>query len=62
MTSRDTNVAGCLAEAGIPPARVRRTIMVVRSYPIRVAGPSGYMTTPITWEEIERRAELPAGT
>ncbi len=62
VTSRDTNVAGCLAEAGIPPARVRRTIMVVRSYPIRVGGPSGYMTTPITWEEIERRAELPAGT
>ena len=63
VTSRDTNVAGCLAEAGIAPARVRRTIMVVRSYPIRVGGPfSGYMTTPIEWEEIERRAELPAGT
>ena len=62
VTSRDTNVAGCLAEAGIAPARVRRTIMVVRSYPIRVGGPSGYMTTPIEWEEIERRAKLPAGT
>jgi adenylosuccinate synthase len=36
--------------------------MVVRSYPIRVGGPSGYMTTPIEWEEIERRAELAAGT
>jgi adenylosuccinate synthase len=62
VTSRDTNVAGCLAEAGIAPARVRRTIMVVRSYPIRVGGPSGYMTTPISWEEVERRAELPVGT
>lgn len=31
VTSHDTNVAGCLAEAGIPPARVRRTVMVVRS-------------------------------
>jgi adenylosuccinate synthase len=62
VTSRDTNVAGCLAEAGIAPARVRRTIMVVRSYPIRVGGPSGYMRTPISWEEIERRAELPEGT
>lgn len=62
VTSRDTNVAGCLAEAGIAPARVRRTIMVVRSYPIRVGGPSGYMTTPISWEEVESRAELPAGT
>jgi adenylosuccinate synthase len=62
VTSRDTNVAGCLAEAGIAPARVRRTVMVVRSYPIRVGGPSGYMTTPITWEEVERRADFPAGT
>lgn len=40
VTSRDTNVAGCLAEAGISPSRVRKIIMVVRSTPIRVANPS----------------------
>lgn len=40
VTSRDTNVAGCLAEAGISPSRVRRILMVVRSTPIRVANPS----------------------
>ena len=62
VTSRDTNVAGCLAEAGIAPARVRRTILVVRSYPIRVGGPSGYLTSELEWAEIERRANLPAGT
>ena len=62
VTSRDSNVAGCLAEAGIAPARVRRVVMVVRSYPIRVGGPSGPMTREISWEEVERRAELPAGT
>ncbi len=45
VTSRDTTVAGCLAEAGVAPARVRRVIMVVRAYPIRVGGPSG-PTTP----------------
>jgi adenylosuccinate synthase len=39
VTSRDTNVAGCLAEAGISPSRVRRILMVVRSTPIRVANP-----------------------
>ena len=39
VTSRDTNVAGCLAEAGISPSRVRRIIMAVRSTPIRVANP-----------------------
>lgn len=41
VTSRDTNVAGCLAEAGIAPAHVRRVILVVRTYPIRVADPQG---------------------
>jgi adenylosuccinate synthase len=39
VTSRDTNVAGCLAEAGIAPGRVGHVIMVVRTYPIRVADP-----------------------
>lgn len=58
VTSRDTNVAGCLAEAGIAPARVRKVILVVRTYPIRVAGKSGPLTTEITWEEIERRSGL----
>jgi adenylosuccinate synthase len=58
VTSRDTNAAGCLAEAGIAPARVRRTIMVVRTYPIRVGGPSGQLTTELSWDEIERRSGL----
>lgn len=58
VTSRDTNVAGCLAEAGIAPARVRKVILVVRTYPIRVGGTSGPMTTELTWEEIEGRSGL----
>jgi adenylosuccinate synthase len=58
VTSRDTNVGGCLAEAGIAPARVRKVIMVVRTYPIRVGGESGPMTSELTWEEIERRSGL----
>lgn len=41
VTSRDTNVAGCLAEAGISPSRVRKILMVVRTTPIRVADPDG---------------------
>src|SRR6266436_7324925 len=41
VTSRDTTVSGCLAEAGIPPGRVRRVVMVCRSYPIRVKSPEG---------------------
>lgn len=56
VTSRDTTVSGCLAEAGIAPGRVRRTIMVVRSYPIRVHGPSGPMGREINWTEVARRS------
>lgn len=65
-TSRDTTVAGCLAEAGISPSRVRKVIMVCRTYPIRVASPnqektSGYMSKELKWSDIERRAGFPRG-
>jgi adenylosuccinate synthase len=62
VTSRDTTVTGCLAEAGISATRVRKVIMVCRTYPIRVMSPvgpqktSGYMSKEISWSEIERRA------
>lgn len=62
VTSRDTTVSGCLAEAGIPASRVRRVVMVVRTYPIRVASPkgssSGPMSREISWAEIGRRSKL----
>ncbi len=59
VTSRDTTVSGCLAEAGISPTRVRRVVMVCRTYPIRVGGTSGPMSQEITVEEISRRSGLP---
>lgn len=63
VTSRDTTVAGCLAEAGISPSRVRKVIMVCRTYPIRVQSPaegtSGPMSQPLTWREISRRSGVP---
>jgi adenylosuccinate synthase len=64
VTSRDTTVSGCLAEAGIPASRVRRVVMVVRTYPIRVGNPkgstSGPMSREISWAEIARRSKLSA--
>lgn len=45
VTSRDTNVSGCLAEAGIPPARIRKVVLVVRTFPIRVADPDNENTS-----------------
>jgi adenylosuccinate synthase len=63
VTSRDTTVAGCLAEAGIAPGRVRRAVMVCRTYPIRVQSPkgktSGPMSREITFEEISARSGIP---
>ncbi|WP_241006563.1 adenylosuccinate synthetase, partial [Pseudomonas viridiflava] len=45
VTSRDINIAGCLAEAGISPSRVRRIIMVIRPTPIRVGIPDDSSNT-----------------
>ncbi|HCS54753.1 adenylosuccinate synthetase [Rubinisphaera sp.] len=64
VTSRDTTVAGCLAEAGISPNRVRKVIMVCRTYPIRVQNPeaegthSGPMSQEISLEEIALRSGI----
>ena len=52
VTSRDTTVAGCLADAGIAPTNVRKIIMVCRTYPIRVGGPSGPIGIEITYEKL----------
>ncbi|MCK9530813.1 MAG: adenylosuccinate synthetase [Gammaproteobacteria bacterium] len=51
VTSRDTNVAGCLAEAGISPTRVRKVLLVIRSTPIRVGNPdAGGSSGPLKYE------------
>jgi adenylosuccinate synthase len=64
VTSRDTTISGCLSEAGIPPTRVRKTIMVCRTFPIRVQNPpdgtSGPLRQELDWDEIARRAGIPA--
>jgi adenylosuccinate synthase len=59
VTSRETTASGCLADAGIAPNRVRRVVMVTRTYPIRVGGPSGPMSLPIEAKVISDRSGLP---
>ncbi|MEM5473864.1 adenylosuccinate synthetase [Hoeflea sp. AS60] len=51
-TSRCTTAAGVLAEAGLSPRDVDDVTMVIRSFPIRVAGESGQLTNETTWEKI----------
>jgi adenylosuccinate synthase len=64
VTSRDTTTNACLSEAGIGPHRVRRVVMVIRTYPIRVGNPetstSGHMATEIDWDVVARRSGLNA--
>ena len=63
VTSRDTNISGCLAEAGIAPRYVRKVVVVCRTYPIRVMSPrrghSGYMKNEVDWQTIANRSGLP---
>lgn len=54
-TSIDTNAAGIISEVGIAPSRVTGVLMVVRSYPIRVAGNSGPMVNEITWADLSKK-------
>ena len=66
VTSRDTTVGGCLAEAGIAPSRVRRVVMVCRTYPIRVESPaggtSGDMGPELTLEDVAARSGIALAT
>ncbi len=59
VTSRDTTASGCLSEAGIGPRRVRKIVLVCRSYPIRVGGNSGDFSKLINWEIISERSGIP---
>ena len=57
-TTIDTNASGIIAEVGIAPTRVTNVLMVIRTYPIRVAGNSGPMENEISWEELSRRTGM----
>jgi adenylosuccinate synthase len=64
VTSRDTTAGGCLAEAGIAPNRVRKIIMVARTYPIRVQSPQdgtsgSFESDELSMEEISQRSGIP---
>lgn len=55
-TSRDTTAAGFLAETGLSPFDVKHIVMVIRAFPIRVAGDSGPLKDEIDWEIVSKEA------
>lgn len=60
VTGRDTTAAAFLSEAGLPVTAVSDVVMVLRTYPIRVAGNSGPMPAgEISWETVAERAGCP---
>ena len=59
VTTRDTTVSGCLSDAGMSPSSVRKIVMVCRTFPIRVGGPSGPMAYEVSIEDLHRRSGVP---
>ncbi|MGD0401404.1 MAG: adenylosuccinate synthetase [Syntrophobacteraceae bacterium] len=51
-TSRDTTAAAFLAETGLSPIDVDDVVMIIRAFPIRVAGNSGPLEDEINWETV----------
>jgi adenylosuccinate synthase len=59
-TSRDTSAAGCISECGISPMLVTNVVLVMRTYPIRVAGQqAGPMFEEIDWETVQLESGYP---
>lgn len=56
-TSGDCRASDFLAAAGLPPTRAEVWI-VLRSYPIRIAGNSGPLPNELTWEEVGVEPEI----
>lgn len=55
VTSRNATVAGLCADCGFDPRALKRVILVIRTFPIRVAGNSGPFapgSREITWDQI----------
>jgi len=57
VTSTDTGPAQMLADAGLPVGLVRDVIMVIRTFPIRVAGNSGPLKNEISWQQLSEKLE-----
>ncbi len=59
VTSRDTTAAAFASEVGLSPRQVDEIVMVVRTWPIRVGGPSGDLAQEVSWDEVQRVSGAP---
>ncbi len=51
-TSRDTTAAAFVSEVGLSPLSVDEIVMVIRAFPIRVAGNSGPLPNETSWGNV----------
>jgi adenylosuccinate synthase len=59
-TSRDVTAAAFLSEIGVSPLRVTEIVLVLRTFPIRVAGDqAGPLKDEITWEQLRLESGYP---
>lgn len=58
-TSRDTTAGGFVAEAGLSPLDVDDIVLVIRAFPIRVAGNSGPLPKETDWGTIRESSGYP---
>ncbi len=56
VTSRDTTAAAFVSEAGLSPLDVDEVVLVIRAFPIRVAGNSGNLPNEINWPMVTRES------
>ncbi|HYJ88789.1 MAG TPA: adenylosuccinate synthetase [Pyrinomonadaceae bacterium] len=59
VTSRDTTAAAFVSEAGLSPLDVDQVVLVLRAYPIRVAGNSGLLEKETEWVRITEESGSP---
>ena len=59
VTSRDTTAAGFASEVGLAPKSIDKVVLVIRTYPIRVGGPSGPFNNEISWDAIRESSGAP---
>ncbi len=59
VTARDTTAAGFAMEVGLSPRQINEIVVVIRTFPIRVGGPSGPLSDEISWEEIQHLSGAP---
>lgn len=56
VTARDTTAASVLSEVGLSPFDVDHIILVIRAYPIRVGGNSGFLKNEVNWDFVTNRS------